>query len=326
MGHCDSSMENGLKRNKMKILIRAIAVAQWRDSWGQTRIWKAEWGAKRALKDLQETEQRWFSKWLEGTGWGRVRKNSWIDVGAGAQAENREKVKVKVKPLSRVWFFEIPRTVAYHAPPSMGFSMQEYWSGLPFPSPEDFPDPGIEPGSPTLWADALPSEPPGKSWESRRWTKFGIRDQLRVGHLDFEFPLRHWSGYTEYAAECQKRRKTGLAQRLISLAPRNRRSLIRSERRLFPWSVLLSAFLHSSSLSLLLSTHFLPAPFPSFSSSHKVIKDREGKWCFICFFRFLPLCFFILPLLPVFRFQLRVGYLQFFLATEPVDTSDYPTP
>ena len=45
----------------------------------------------------------------------------------------------------------------------MGFSRQEYWSGLPFPSPGDPPDPGIEPGFPTLWADTLPSEPPGKS-------------------------------------------------------------------------------------------------------------------------------------------------------------------
>ena len=44
----------------------------------------------------------------------------------------------------------------------MGFSRQEYWSGLPFPSPGDLPDPGIEPGSPTLQADALPSEPPSK--------------------------------------------------------------------------------------------------------------------------------------------------------------------
>ena len=45
------------------------------------------------------------------------------------------------------------------APPSMGFSRQEYWSGLPLPSPGDLPDPGIEAGSPTLQADALPSEP-----------------------------------------------------------------------------------------------------------------------------------------------------------------------
>jgi len=48
----------------------------------------------------------------------------------------------------------------------MGFSRQGYWSGLPFPSPEDLPDPGIEPMSPTLQADALLSEPPGKPYES----------------------------------------------------------------------------------------------------------------------------------------------------------------
>ena len=44
----------------------------------------------------------------------------------------------------------------------MGFSRQEYWSGLPFPSPGDLPDPGIKPRSPALQADTLPSEPPGK--------------------------------------------------------------------------------------------------------------------------------------------------------------------
>ena len=55
-----------------------------------------------------------------------------------------------------------PWTVAHQAPPSMGFSRQEYWSGLPFPSPGDLPDPGIEPRSPTLQADALTSAPPGK--------------------------------------------------------------------------------------------------------------------------------------------------------------------
>ena len=56
----------------------------------------------------------------------------------------------EVKSLSRVWLFATPWTVAYQAPPYMGFSRQEYWSALPFPSPEDLPDPGIEPGSPTL--------------------------------------------------------------------------------------------------------------------------------------------------------------------------------
>ena len=56
----------------------------------------------------------------------------------------------------------IPWTVAYQAPQSMVFSRQEYWSGFPFPSPGDLPNPGIKPGSPALQADALPSEPPRK--------------------------------------------------------------------------------------------------------------------------------------------------------------------
>ena len=72
-------------------------------------------------------------------------------------------MKVKVKSLSRVRLFATPWTVAYQASPFMGFSRQEYWSGLPFPSPGDLPDPGIEPRCPALQADALPSEPPGKT-------------------------------------------------------------------------------------------------------------------------------------------------------------------
>ena len=57
---------------------------------------------------------------------------------------------MKVKSLSRVRLFATPWTVAYQAPLSMGFSRQEYWSGLPFPSPGDLPDPGIEPTSLTF--------------------------------------------------------------------------------------------------------------------------------------------------------------------------------
>ena len=68
---------------------------------------------------------------------------------------------MKVKSLSHIQLFVTPWTVAYQAPLSVGFSRQEYWSELPFPSPGDLPNPGIEPGSPTLQADALPSEPPG---------------------------------------------------------------------------------------------------------------------------------------------------------------------
>ena len=83
-----------------------------------------------------------------------------------------------MKSLSRVRLFATPWTVAYQASPSMGFSRQEYyWSVLPFPSPGDLPDPGIEPGSPVSEADALTSEPPGEpqcdlksvSWLSDLW-------------------------------------------------------------------------------------------------------------------------------------------------------------
>ena len=70
--------------------------------------------------------------------------------------------EVKMKSLSRVQLFATPWTVVYQASLSMGFSRQEYWSGLPFPSPGDLPDPGIEPRSPALQADGLPFEPPGK--------------------------------------------------------------------------------------------------------------------------------------------------------------------
>ena len=71
-------------------------------------------------------------------------------------------LKVKVKSLSRVRLFVTPWTVAYQALLYMGFSRQEYWSGLPFPSPGDLPDPGIKPGFPALEAGALTSELPGK--------------------------------------------------------------------------------------------------------------------------------------------------------------------
>ena len=72
---------------------------------------------------------------------------------------------LKVKSLSHVWLFVTPCTVACQASPSTGFSRQEYWSGLMFSSPGNLPDPGMEPGSPALQADSLPSEPLGKPYE-----------------------------------------------------------------------------------------------------------------------------------------------------------------
>ena len=81
----------------------------------------------------------------------------------------------EVKALSRVWLFATARTVAYKAPPSMGFSRQEYWHGLPFPSPGDLPDPRIEPGSPalvgtqfTVWATREALKPSGGLRECKR--------------------------------------------------------------------------------------------------------------------------------------------------------------
>ena len=67
--------------------------------------------------------------------------------------------------LNRVQLFATPWTVARQANLSMEFSRRENWSGWPFPSPGDPPDPGIEPGSPELQADSLPSEPPGEPWK-----------------------------------------------------------------------------------------------------------------------------------------------------------------
>ena len=84
------------------------------------------------------------------------------------------KVKVKSEKWSRVRLFATPWTVAYQVPPSMGFSRQECWNGLPFPSPGDLPDPGIEPGSPTLQEDALLSHQGSPSTEN------GIKDLLRM--------------------------------------------------------------------------------------------------------------------------------------------------
>ena len=118
------------------------------------------------------------------------------------------------KLLSHFWLFATPWTVACQASPSMGFSRQEYWSGLPFPSPGDFPNPGIEPRSPTLQADSLLSEPPGKQgvkvkvaqsclalWDFMDYTVHGI---LQVRILKWEtfpfsresFQARDWTQFS----------------------------------------------------------------------------------------------------------------------------------
>ena len=72
-----------------------------------------------------------------------------------------KRLKVKSESVSQVQLFATPWTVAHQASLSMEFSRQAYWSRLPFPSPGDLPDPGIEPRSPALQTDSLPSEPAG---------------------------------------------------------------------------------------------------------------------------------------------------------------------
>ena len=89
-------------------------------------------------------------------------------IGVFKEISELHHLKVKVKLLSRVRLFATPWTVAYQAPLSMAFSRQEYWSGLPFPSPGDLPDPGIEPWSPAFQEDTLISEPRGTHLKSER--------------------------------------------------------------------------------------------------------------------------------------------------------------
>ena len=104
-------------------------------------------------------------KWLSINGWDRgMSRNETREAGGNYLYVCSKGClrKSEVKSLSRVRLFATLRTVAHQAPLSMGFSRQEYWSGLPFPSPGDLPNPGIEPRSPALQADALTSEPPGK--------------------------------------------------------------------------------------------------------------------------------------------------------------------
>ena len=96
--------------------------------------------------------------------WGKMKNLMVLSLGIHMLCPSLH--KVKVKSLSQVRLSATPWTVAHQASPSMGFSRQEYWSGVPFPSPGDLPHPGTNPRSPALQADALPSEPPEKPTNS----------------------------------------------------------------------------------------------------------------------------------------------------------------
>ena len=84
--------------------------------------------------------------------------------------------------------------IARQAPLSLGFSRQQYWSGLPCPSPGDLPNPGIEPRSPTLQADSLPSEPPEKLVQSE--AALYKKQKQEMGKKAFlRPPLTNYSGH-----------------------------------------------------------------------------------------------------------------------------------
>ena len=90
-------------------------------------------------------------------------------------------VKVKSeKSLSCVRLFVTPWTVACQAPMSTGYSRQEYWCGLPFPSPGDLPNPGIEPRSPALQADSLLFEPPGQTHHTHIINLLNTKSESRI--------------------------------------------------------------------------------------------------------------------------------------------------
>ena len=140
---------------------------------------------------------------------------------------------MQVKSLSRVRLFATPWTVAYQAPPSMGFSRQECWSGLPLPSPGDLPNPEIEPGSPALQADTLPSEPPGKPLKLNCNT---------ISHFNFNYlftlMMMLWKCCPQYASKFGKLssgHRTGKCQ-----------FSFRSQRKAMPKNAQTTAQLHSS--------------------------------------------------------------------------------
>ena len=100
--------------------------------------------------------------------------------------------------LSSVWLFVTPSTVACQAPLSMEFSRQEYWSGLPCPSPGDLSNPEIKSGSPALQADSLPSEPPRKPRHSRLKYKIYASPRIKNSWTEIKSSLLIWSILENY--------------------------------------------------------------------------------------------------------------------------------
>ena len=147
------------------------SILAWRISWAEEpgRLY-SPWGHKES--DTIEHQQHTLVCFFQFLKMFHI-----IPVLKIMRQNNDKKKKVKVKSLSRVRLCD-PMDGSPPGSSIQGFSRQEYWSGLPFPSPGDLPDPGIEPRSPTLQAYALTSEPPGKP----------KTHQMRVLQLSDHFP------------------------------------------------------------------------------------------------------------------------------------------
>ena len=147
------------------------------------------WWSEDSFRDTDMFENPWFSPGRERPSFS-LRRNqsppfqclvlSWC-------ASESEKCQ------SLSWLCVTPWTVAHQAPLSMGFSRQEYWSGLPWPPPGDLPNPGMEPGSPAWQMDSLPSEPPGKPMMCKALIKLGL---IKECFMTLHFaPTKLWGSF-----------------------------------------------------------------------------------------------------------------------------------
>ena len=120
-------------------------------SMGSQRVWH-DWTTSLSLFTFMHWRRKWKPTPVFLPGKPRDRGAWWAAVYGVAQSWTQLKrlSSSGSSSSSHVWLFVTPWTEAYQASLSMGFSRQEYWSGLPFPSPEDLPNPGIEPRSPAL--------------------------------------------------------------------------------------------------------------------------------------------------------------------------------
>ena len=166
------NLEYSLERLMVRLKLRYFGHLMWRaDSWKRPWCWER----LKQEKGMTEDEMVGWHHWLkvhdfeqalgDGERQGKLACCSpWArkepDVTERLNQEYESEVNMLVTQSFRL--FAMAGTVACQAPLSMEFSRQEYWSGLPFPSPGDLPDARTEPGSPTQQADSLLSEPPGK--------------------------------------------------------------------------------------------------------------------------------------------------------------------